>query len=70
MNLTYTVRFHGVPPKLKASLDRMFRDEVAGFKKRVRMDSATVEEAKKRKGDVPLAVIKAAVKKVRANAKS
>ena len=49
MNVTYIVRFRGVPSKSAASLDKMVRDDIAPYPERMSMDSATVEKQKEKK---------------------
>jgi len=46
MNVSYTITFKGVPEKFRAALDKMVRDDIAFFPKRMKMESATVEEQK------------------------
>ena len=46
MNVSYTVTFKGFPEKFNAALEKMLRDDIAFYPKRMSMESATVEEQK------------------------
>ena len=72
MNATFTVTFKGFPEKFAAALEKMLRDDIAGYPARMSMVSATVEahrtiKTSAREGTVPREKVKAAVKKVKAN---
>ena len=43
MKVEYLVTFRGVIPKYQAALDKMIRDDIAGYPARQKMDGATVE---------------------------
>lgn len=46
MNTNFIVGFRGFSASSKAALVRMIKDDIAGYPKRLRMTSATVEEVK------------------------
>ncbi len=70
MDATYTVTFKGFAPKAAADLDKWLREDIAYYTKRMAMDNVSVEKAvPKPRRDVPLSVVKAAVKKVKKNGK-
>ena len=43
MNVTYTIQFKGFHEKAAAALEKMLRDDIAAYPKRLRMESASVE---------------------------
>lgn len=57
MKVEYTVTFSGVIPKYEAALDKMVRDDIAGYPSRQRMESATVKRVggPKQKAEVIIA---------------
>ena len=69
MDATYTVTFKGFPGVLAGDLDKWLREDIVYYTKRMAMDSASVKKVvPKPRSDVPLSVVKAAVKKVKKNA--
>ena len=52
MNVSYTVIFKGFPEKFGAALEKMLRDDIAFYPKRMSMKSATVVEQKSAKKSV------------------
>ncbi len=42
MNITYTVRFRGVPEKYASALETMIQDDIGTYTARMSMESATV----------------------------
>lgn len=62
MNATYIVTFKGFPEKLAHKLEKMLRDDIAGYPARMSMESATVT--------VPQVVVKKAAKKFRKELKN
>ena len=52
MNVSYTVTFKGFPEKFGAALEKMLRDDIAFYPKRMSMESATVVEQKSAKKPV------------------
>ena len=49
MKVEYLVTFSGVIPKFEAALDKMIRDDIAGYPARQKMDGATVERVEQPK---------------------
>lgn len=43
MNITYTVKFNGVPEKMSSAVDKTLRELIAVFPQRISMESASVE---------------------------
>ena len=60
MNATFTVTFTGFPDKFAARLERMLRDDIAGYPARLSMASASVT-ASFAKRKVPRAQVKEVV---------
>jgi len=52
MNVSYIIIFKGIPGKFRAALDKMVRDDIAFYPKRMSMESATVVEQKSAKKPV------------------
>lgn len=46
MDATYIVTFKGFPEKFEAVLERMLRDDIAAYPRRMRMESANVDTPK------------------------
>jgi hypothetical protein len=46
MDATFTVTFKGFPDKFAALLDRWVEEDIAGYPKRMAMDSASVKKVK------------------------
>ncbi len=49
MNITYTVRFRGVPEKYASALETMIQDDIGTYTARMSMESATVNIVKPEK---------------------
>jgi len=45
MDATYTIQFKGFHEKAAAALEKMLRDDIAAYPKRLRMESASVVDA-------------------------